>query len=142
MERLSSSQPGWGIRGLRFSVPQLDRCTDTGSWKQMLFFGKSVSLGFCVARHPQQNTLGFDSEKKSAGAWLCGKFFYLAVSLNFLQKKRLFWFCGRMAFGEKDNQRKMGRLGILFTDSSQVGKNPSTEGAVFLNQHNLGISIS
>lgn len=87
MERLSSSQPGWGIRGLRFSVPQLDRCTDTGSWKQMLFFGKSVSLGFCVARHPQKNTLGFDSEK-SAGAWLCGKFFFIWQSLLTSSKRK------------------------------------------------------
>ena len=35
----------------------------------------------------------------------------------FLPKRRWFWFSGRMAFGfEKDNQRKMGRLGISFKE--------------------------
>lgn len=126
-----------GARGLSGCETPLCHCTDIGSWKQM-FFGKSVSLGFlfCLARRPQ-NILGlmgvgvfiwkslkspcpllvFDSENV-AGAWLCGEFcFDLAVSLNFLPKRRLFWFCGRMAFGEKDNQRKTGMHGISFRES-------------------------
>lgn len=136
--REAACQDG-GARSLSFSETPLCRCTNIGSWKQMLFSGKPVSLGFlfCLARHPQQNVLGlmgvgvyiwkslkspcpllvFDSENV-AGAWLFGEFsFDLAVSLNFLPKRSLFWFCGRMAFGEKDNQRKTRRLGISFRES-------------------------
>lgn len=61
-----------------------------------------------------------------------GSCFYLAVSFNFLQMRRLFWFCGRMEFGEKDNQRKMGRLGILFTDSVKWVKNLQLKVPYFL----------
>lgn len=76
----------------------------------------------------------FNSENV-AGAWLCGEFsFDLAVSFNFQEKVVLV--CGRMAFGEKDNQRKMGRLVTSSMDSQSRGRKPSAEGAVFLNQHN------
>lgn len=153
VERPSSNRPGRGVRGLRFSATQPRRCTDIGSWKQRLFFGKSVSLGFlfCFARHPQQNTLGLvGSGAVSGSLWRVhilfwsstlgirqghgsvGSCFYLAVSLNFFQKRRLFWFCGRMAFGEKDNQRKMERLGILFTDSVKWVKNLQLKVPYFL----------
>lgn len=37
-----------------------------------------------------------------------------------------------MAFGEKDNQRKMGRLGILFTDSVKWVKNLQLKVPYFL----------
>lgn len=63
--------------------------------------------------------LVLDSEKWQ-GQGSVGSFFFIWQAL-FLQNKRLFWFCGRMAFGEKDNQRKMGRLGILFLDSQSSG---------------------
>lgn len=75
-----------------------------------------MGLGCCIWKSLKspRPLLVFISEKV-AGAWLCGEFsFDLAVSINLLPKRRLFQFCGRMAFGEKDNQRKMGRLGISF----------------------------
>lgn len=136
-----------GTRVLMFSETQLCRCTDIGSWKPMFFWKVSfIGVFICLARHPQQNTLGlmgvggciwkslksprllvFVSENVT-GAWLCGEFcFDLAVSLNFLPKRRLFWFLvwfrGRMAFGEKDNQRKWGGLGFHLENLSPGGKN-------------------
>lgn len=139
-ERPSSSWPGWGMRGLRFSGTQPCRCTDIGSWKQMLIFGKNISLGFlfCLASFSQQDTLGLVSVggciwkplarrcplvrghvpgRVWRGRALLGVSSDLAVFPNFLHKRGRFWFCSGMALGEKHNQRKMGRLGISFKDS-------------------------
>lgn len=44
VERPSSSQPGWGNKGPGVSGTQWCYCTEILSQKQMLFFGKSVSL--------------------------------------------------------------------------------------------------
>lgn len=124
---------------LRFSETQLCRCTDIGSWKQMLFFWKVCFIGVFVlfSQAPSTEHIRLDgggglyleiSERVLVLSWsstlrmwqgmALGEFcFDLTVSLNFLPKRRLFWFCGRMAFGEKLNQRKMGRPGISCRES-------------------------
>lgn len=164
VETPSSIRPGWGCK-----VPELlcDSATPL-HWHRKLeadvVFWEVCFIGIFVlfsqapsAEHIRLDGVGgciwkplkspcpilvFDSENL-AGAWLCGQFsFYLSVSLNSLQKRRLFWLYGRIAFGKKDNQRKMGGLGFHLQTLSQWGKKPSTEHTVFLNQYKLGISIS
>lgn len=67
-----------------------------------------------------------------------GVCFWSAVSLP---SKKVVWFSGRMAFGEKDNQGKMGSLGFhLRNYEKSVGKktfNPKVP-----NEYSLGVSIN
>lgn len=137
VERPSSSRPGWGHKGPEIlwdsAMPlhwhrKLE--ADVVFW-EFCFIGVFVLFSQAAStEHIRLDGGGrlylevSEESMSSFGLWLriCQGHGSVGSSVLirqpvFLPKRKLFWSCGRMAFGEKGNQRKMGRLGISFTDS-------------------------
>lgn len=145
--RAAAGQNG-GIQGLGFSVTH--RCTDIGSWERMLFFGKSVSLGFLFSQAPSTEHIRPDGGEgyiwkplRSPCPLLRGhvalRVWWGMAPLSSSQQGGGFGLVVEWHLVKKTTKGKWGGLGFHLKNLNPWVKNFQPK---VLNQHCLGVSIS